>query len=319
MPGLLLAIAFWSQSLHAQPAPSPIYVTLRLAPECQGASNFAERLLSRTHRLRRANPGEPGIVFDIAARPFQTGFVGQLQIQELDGRYTQRSVEGATCDGVINALAFVAAVLVDPEAAQRVAPPAAPPAPELPPIPPTPGVPAVFNWGIGVTSGFTYGTASNRQLNLGGLVIARWHGSKFSPWVAVGWDYRFPNQTQLTLNPSQEQAHASIGGWTAYGTFTSLRFIDTNNFTLRPELRFEAGRLSASNVSPSNGQNHGGLWIGWGGGLNAEFRVYGTYALFADGGVVMPVSYPSFYFDKTLAHSSYYDFYAHVGMMIVLK
>ena len=121
MPRLLLIFALVAlpRLLLAEPAPAPIYVTVRLAPECQGASDFAQQLLSRTHRLRWANPGEPGIVFDVAAGPLQGAFIGQLQIRELDGRYTQRSVEGKTCDGVVNALAFVAAVLADPKSCAK--------------------------------------------------------------------------------------------------------------------------------------------------------------------------------------------------------
>lgn len=71
----IFALAWWPRSLLAQPAPAPIYVTTHLAPECYGTSDFAQRLLGRTHRLRWAYPGEPGIVFDVSAQRAPGGFL----------------------------------------------------------------------------------------------------------------------------------------------------------------------------------------------------------------------------------------------------
>ena len=202
---VIFALAWWPRSLLAQPAPTPIYVTTRLATECHAGSDFAQQLLGRTHRLRWAYPGEPGIMFDVAANAIQGGFLGQLQIRELDGRFTQRSVEGNTCDGVINALAFVAAVLVDPEAAEHTAPAALVASAPAPTVSRRLEAPKIFEWGIGVTSGVTSAAPNNLQLDVGGRVNADWESPGFCPWISVGFDARLPASTTTTLNSAQSQ------------------------------------------------------------------------------------------------------------------
>jgi len=299
----IFAFAIWPRALWAQPAPTPIYVTAHLAPECRGAGDFAQRLLTRTHRLRWANPGEPGIVFDIAAQPFQGGFVGQLQIQEIDGRFTQRAVEGTTCDGVINALAFVAAVLVDPEAAKRIESQAPAPQPlPPPPIAPTFETPKIFDWGIGVTLGATSATAKSLlQPNIGGRLTLAWNGPGFSPWITVGYDQRFNSKVHTVLDSTQNQsADTTFGGWAANVALSPVRWPDTGHYFLRPAALLEIGQLTSN--AKISGQNVAGrprqslVWLAPGVGISAEARISRPVAVVADLGIVFPSQYRDYYY-----------------------
>lgn len=251
---VIVALIGLPRFVLAQPALSPIYVTVHLAPECQGVSDFAGRLLSRTHRLRWAYPGEPGIVFDVAAQPIPMGYAGQLQIRELDGRTTHRSVEGTTCDGVINALAFVAAVLVDP--AQSVEPAPAPLPPPPPPpaaMPPEPPAPRAFSLGLGLTSGFTTATApAYIQPNLGVRLNMAWDGRGLSPWITVGLDQRFDSTATSTLTAAgrSESIKTTLGGWNAHMALSPMRWPATGYYSLRPVALFEIGKSRPAPILP---------------------------------------------------------------------
>ena len=296
----ILALALWSRALLAQAAPTPIYVTAHLAPECHGAGDFAQRLLARTHRLRWANPGEPGIVFDIAAQTFQGGFVGQLQIQEIDGRFTQRAVEGTTCDGVINALAFVAAVLVDPESAERIETQATAPQPlPPPPIAPTFNARKVFEWGIGVTLGATSATANSLlQPNIGGRLTLAWNSPGFSPWITAGYDQRFNSKVHTVFDNPNQTADTTFGGWAAHIALSPVRWPDTGHYFLRPAALLEIGQLTSN--AKISGQNVAGrqslVWLAPGLGVSAEARISRPVALVADLGIVFPAQHRDYYY-----------------------
>jgi hypothetical protein len=245
-------------------------------------------------------------VFDIAAQAFQGGFIGQLQIQEIDGRFTQRSVEGTTCDGVINALAFVAAVLVDPEAAQRIEtqPPAPPP---LQPPSAAPGfeAPRIFDWGIGVTLGVTSATANSIQPNIGGRLTLEWNNPGFSPWISLGYDQRFNSTTHTVLDATQNQAvDTKFGGWAANVAFSPVRWPAAGYYFLRPAALLEIGQLS-SNASLLSGQNvtvsspQSRPWLAPGLGVSAEARISNPVAAIADVGLVFPVWHRDYVYTTT--------------------
>jgi hypothetical protein len=251
--------------------------------------------LVRTDRLRWANFGEPGIVFDMSAYPIPGGYIGQLQIHELDGRFTQRSVQGTNCDAVINALAFVGAVLVDPDATAS--------SPELPrpteaPItsPPefaAPSKPKDIAWGLGVGLGVNSAPAPTLTLDPGIRGLVNWDGPVFSPWLALGWDYRPPSGE---VSPGLSAAKASIKGWTTYVAFSPIRWPGSGRIALRPNVLFEVGSIGATNVHPNNGQNHNTWWLAIGLGVTAELKIYHFWGAFLDAGIDYPLSRPEFVF-----------------------
>jgi hypothetical protein len=298
----IIALICWPRCVLAQPALSPIYVSVRLAPECQGASDFAGRLLSRTHRLRWAYPGEPGIVFDVAAQPIPMGYAGQLQIRELDGRITQRSVEGTTCDGVINALAFVAAVLVDPAQSEERAPAPLPPPPPAA-VPPEPPAHRALSLGLGLTTGFTTATAAAYvQPNIGARVSMAWDRRGLSPWITVGFDQRFDSTATSTLTAAgrSESIETTFGGWNAHMALSPMRWPATGYYSLRPVALFEIGQItSSSSVTPdvTTKPQQSRLWLATGLGASAEARIYSPLAAVADLGFLAPINRWDYYYN----------------------
>lgn len=100
----------------AQPASEPYRVDLTLAANCPAAGTFGRQLETRTRRLRRALPEERALVFALEIAPSSPGVVGRLTLREPDGTMTVRVLPGNTCAEVVNALALVAAILVDAKA-----------------------------------------------------------------------------------------------------------------------------------------------------------------------------------------------------------
>ena len=305
-----LALALWSETLFAQSSALPIYVNAQLPPICQGTVDFGQRLLARTERLRWANAGDHGVVFNVSAQEFPTGLVGQLEIRELSGRVTQRAVEGSTCDGVLDALAFVAAVLVEepeqpPVPAQPVPPqpvpplPAPPPPPEPPPIQwPDRSPRTRFEWGMGFTAGATSATSDSlAQPNVGVRVSLGWAARHLVPWIMVGFDQRVHSTVHIAF--AGASVDSVFGGWSAHASASPIRWPAKGGYFLRPVVTFEIGQLTASSTNANNvvaNPSSTKTWLAAGLGASAELKLVTPIAAVADLGLEMPLNRWDYYY-----------------------
>ena len=107
------------------------------AADCPSASAFAARIQDHTPLARQAGAHEAArrfrAVFDTSGR----STTGRLEIIEVDGRLSVRMVEGRDCPEVADALALVAAIVIDPNARRAVPAPARPAAAAPPAVTPT--------------------------------------------------------------------------------------------------------------------------------------------------------------------------------------
>jgi hypothetical protein len=74
-------------------------------------------ILGRTRRARAAQPGETARLFRLSASSQAGRAVGRLEIVAMDGTSTVREVTGKTCGEVLDALALVARIAIDPDQA----------------------------------------------------------------------------------------------------------------------------------------------------------------------------------------------------------
>jgi len=302
---VVLSLALWSETPLAQPAQLPMYVSTHLPTACQGATDFSQRLLSRTNRLRWANPGEPGVTFDVVVQLFPTGLLGQLQIRELSGRFTQRTVEGGNCDGVLDALAFVSAVLVDSEPQPEPTPPQAP-LRDLgatswpPPAPPQSfGTFTHYHLAFGVTAGLTSGTATTfAQPNLGLRLSLAWTNPYFAPWVMVGFEQRLDSTTHSSFGAAS--VDTTFGGWAAHLAMSPLRWPAKGHYILRPVAVFEVGQLTSNTTRAANvttvPPSTSRPWVASGLGASAEASLSGPLAAVADLSVLVPWYHLDYYY-----------------------
>ncbi len=130
---------------HASEA-TPVRVELDGHSGCPNATEFYARVRGRTAKIRLANQGEASRAFRVRLRAKGATTIGVLTIEDEHGTDT-RTVTGASCLEVVDALALVAALSADPEAttvASALPPtepsgsaPAAPETSTSPPAPPT--------------------------------------------------------------------------------------------------------------------------------------------------------------------------------------
>lgn len=99
----------------------PVIVDYEAPPECPAASDFRQELTQRLSRPRAASPeaaassSTPTTVRVRIRRAGQRGFEAELVTQTRVGASTPRNLSGSDCAALSEALAFTAALALDPE------------------------------------------------------------------------------------------------------------------------------------------------------------------------------------------------------------
>lgn len=126
------ALLVLGATLVAAPAsaePEPIRVAYSAPRRCPDQAAFLRALRQRTANFQLARPAEPARVF-VATLALDGGSVtGRLEIRGPGAERSLREVPGKTCDEVMEALALMTALAVDPGALAASPPAAGTPAP----------------------------------------------------------------------------------------------------------------------------------------------------------------------------------------------
>jgi len=93
----------------------PIAVRVDAAPGCPGERDFFDQIHARTRRVRRAAAGERARTIRVSIESGARS-VGRLELDDGSGATASRVVSAASCAQVVEALAFVAALWIDPAA-----------------------------------------------------------------------------------------------------------------------------------------------------------------------------------------------------------
>jgi hypothetical protein len=124
--------------------PSPVraggHLRYHAADGCPVEASFVAAVEARGGHFESAPAGDAGSVFELEIEPEDGGFHGSLQRRDAATGSTPREVHGATCAEVVDALAVVAAIALQPQT--DIVVPAAPTAPLQPVAAPTPTPPA---------------------------------------------------------------------------------------------------------------------------------------------------------------------------------
>jgi hypothetical protein len=142
--GLASAILFFAAKSSADALePEPVRAELAAAPSCAEGSSFIGQVLARTRRARLAQPNEPARTFTITVAQAGDSLRGTLRVVTATREVVERKVEAKTCGEVVEALALVAALIVDPEALTKPLGPPEPEPPRAPVAPPPPWSPPI--------------------------------------------------------------------------------------------------------------------------------------------------------------------------------
>jgi hypothetical protein len=128
---LLVGLGLYARLGEAQPADERPSLPLRLTVEspagCPSGPEFFAQVRAHTARIREAAPGEPARTVRVELEPSGGQFLGRLSIRETNGEEGRREIRDVGCESVAAGLAFVVAVIMDPEAARTASPSAIPP------------------------------------------------------------------------------------------------------------------------------------------------------------------------------------------------
>jgi len=187
----------WWATAHAEPGTTePIAVTYRASGECPDTAYFLGQVSARTTRMRIAAEGEPGRRFVVDVRLSGRRARGQLRVQNPDGTEALREVSGDTCLAVVDALALVGALAIDPQASLAPVRPSAPPppppiivAPVPVPVPPRPKPLSRWRFGAGMDVGVVEGIQPDAALELAPFLEVSRVAPRWSPALRIGFVY----------------------------------------------------------------------------------------------------------------------------------
>jgi hypothetical protein len=136
-----------TRAAAAQPASGaadiPVHVAVDAPDRCADRASFLAQLQARSPRIREAKPDEAARSLRVEVAVIGEHAEGTVAFREPSGGEGRRSLAGADCASVVTGLAFVAAVILDPDAATAPPPAPAVPAPSAAPPPPVATMPAV--------------------------------------------------------------------------------------------------------------------------------------------------------------------------------
>jgi hypothetical protein len=284
---------------HTEAAvPQPYRIEYAAPAGCSSRETFVREVLERTPLVREAHEGEPAASYVVVLSARATDLFGELVLREPDGRETRRALRGKTCDEVVSALAFIAAILVDPGALSRTRTEA--PRPAWPPrLPPTPDerAPASHrgsHFRLGAGAGASLETTVSPEPAFGPfaeLVVERRsdEGRGFSFGAAFH---------RVTAGPAVSSAGRAHFTWTAgRGWFCPFSLPSRGFFSFVPCAEVEAGTLVAEGFDTIAKKTVVRPWLAFGPLARLEFRPLSFLSFTLDGmAVFTPLSHPTFYF-----------------------
>ena len=107
-----LLLGFPAHATADEPA-EPIRLSYQATEGCPDQATFVRRVLARTHRVRPAWPDEPARTFVVMATAGPPA-TGQVTIRAQVGPEKSRSLQGETCSDVVDGMALVVALAIDP-------------------------------------------------------------------------------------------------------------------------------------------------------------------------------------------------------------
>ncbi|WP_433927540.1 hypothetical protein AB3662_31040 [Sorangium cellulosum] len=285
-----LVVLGWS-SAAAAPAPIPIRVDFDAPPDCSTAEQLYEGIRARSERVQRAAEGEEGWEVRVRLRRVGSRVRGELRVIHERGATDTRTVEGTSCDTVVQALSFTAALALDKVAAETEPPPAPEPPPPVVPPPPPPAVVAPepaperppFRLELGAQILLTQVVSPG--VNLGGALVARLTqrtGSALSPSFGLSLIH-----ARNDLMPGADRA--SVQWTSATLTACPLRWEIAHAFSAAPCITASGGWLAATGQGITSPESAARSWWSAGGLARAALSLGESTALEVEAGLAVPL------------------------------
>ncbi len=317
----ITALVALPRAAQAEPL-ADVPVTYAAPDGCPQIEDFRHELAARL--VDTSPEAWHGFAFWVSVLGEDAGYVARLRVIDPKGDDIDREVRDPQCQQVVRAVAFVAAVLVDPNAAssapapEPAVPPASgalppvpsasgpPAAPALPPTQPATAPPAVPppatalspvvsepappSW-VGLA---TLGLTAHRAVA---------EGAGFGPRFGLGFRYgsRWGAAGHLSVTRTQSgQVQRDVGSaeltWIAARTDLCLAYRPHPSVDLLPCLLVEVGELRGEGTDTDSRTDRAALWLAPGGLGRAVVRLVDPVGAYVEAGAVAPIIRPHFYF-----------------------
>ena len=276
-----LVTVAWSALAGAQPDPGTmkeVRLTYAAPTDCPDGSDFAARLLARSANVRVAHDeSAPELIIRVTHHPAASPHAGHedaahgdLSIRYVDGSQAKRALDGDTCESVVDALALMSAMAIDPTGVALASRPPPPPvkaaAPALPVLSPPADLLIGTHVAFGAGGGVVFGTAPIPTPDFTAFVeVTRQNGTLGSPGLRASFDYA--SSPAATVPGGEMQAVRIVGALEGCPLEWS-----SGPFRLLPCARVEAGTLSARGLLVVPSRSASRPWAA--GGLLARSRYF---------------------------------------------
>ncbi|WP_437670393.1 hypothetical protein [Sorangium sp. So ce131] len=281
-------------SVAAAPDPIPVRIDLDAPADCATADQLYAAISARNERVRLANADEPSMNVQVRLTRTPRKVHGELRVIHDRGSTDTRTVEGASCGIVLQALSLTAALSLD-QVAEEAAP-APPPPPTTPPAPPpvppppprdqAPAAPAPeappFRFELGAQA--LVAQVVSPYVSLGGAVVARMtqrSNSALSPSFGIALVH--------ARNDLVGAGRASVQ-WTAAAlTGCPLRWHVAGPVDVQPCVFAAGGWLTASGRGITDPQSASRSWWSAGALARADWALATDTSLELEAGVSVPL------------------------------
>jgi len=289
------------------------------APEpCPSIDAFQSAVMNRTSRARTAQPQERAREFDVVLARRDAHWQGRLTIHEQSGAASERTVEGDSCQEVMDAVALVTALAIDPRArtvpaAEPIAsaapagssPPSSATRPDAAPAPrqPPPSPPAAHD-SVPIRPAPSWGAGFGVQL------ATTWGPAPDPVWTVplflqVSRGDPSPGQSSLRLTLSYGRS-PSVSSQEGSGRFVwTTGRLDVCVLAARPapQIRLlpcamlDVGALQGQGADVDHPQRHTRPWVSTGLGARAAATIAGPMFLEIQGMLGFPLVRDRFYLE----------------------
>lgn len=303
---LLAALTSLMHASGAFAAANQLAASYSVPEECSARTAWLAAVRERLPPLLRTHP----LLETLSVRIEKLGdaYVGELASTAEATLNSARSLRGASCEEVLDALSFVGALGLERSASgtgdERSRGAALPPSVTqeitgpLSPVEVDEGrVPAQLGGARNVQLG-----AAGFALLQGGLTPAQsvafgvalrfaWSTPGWQPWVMLGAYSSLPEEHRLAGGGSVRFEH-----WSTHAVGCPWRFPEAGRLGVRPCLELDVGRSTGEGLGVPRAAKHAAPWLSGGAQLRAELALGDRLELGASFGAVAPLWHAHFFF-----------------------
>lgn len=265
-------------------------VEYRAPPECPDARAFVAGVTGRTkHAMIAPGPDARAVEVVIESAP---ALEGRVRIAGPRGELAERSVRGAACREVVDALALITALSFDPEASSEVTRDPVPEPAAPPPVAAGPRAPSLV-WSLyaGLTLVPFESALPGSDLGFGAAVGASSEGAILAPLTLL-------MVRRTTGDVARVGGRAELGVTSAGLVGCPVRIPAQGSLALRPCAGFELGRLDAEGVNLTQGRRHSSVWLLPTVGARGQWQFSAPFVASAELGAGFPLKRQHYTFDS---------------------